>query len=217
MYKADSHIHSNFSGDSVERLENIAERAIELGMDEITITDHLDLDYADGIKIFELDVPKYIETLKKLKETYRDRIKIKIGVELGLQPQLVRKYDGIFNCEDIDFINRYGKAFHNDYREINFELHKEIIDQIFIKLIKKNIGIELNTSGLRYGLKDFHPCRRNLERYKELGGKIITMGSDAHKASDIMKDFNKAREELKEIGFEKFCTFEKRKVEYRDL
>lgn len=91
MYKADSHVHSNFSGDSVERLENIAERAIELGMDEITITDHLDLDYADGIKIFELDVPKYIETLKKLKETYRDRIKIKIGVELGLQPQLVRK------------------------------------------------------------------------------------------------------------------------------
>ena len=270
MYKADSHVHSNFSGDSVERLENIAERAIELGMDEITITDHLDLDYADGIKIFELNVPKYIETLKNLKETYKDKIKIRIGVELGLQPQLVRKYDEIFNCEDIDFIigsfhcikgmnvagrkffekyskdeahrmyfeeiletiklfprisvcghldfiNRYGKAFHNDYKEINFELHKEIIDQIFIKLIKKNIGIELNTSGLRYGLKDFHPCIRNLERYKELGGRIITMGSDAHKASDIMKDFDKAREELKEVGFEKFCTFEKRKAIYRDL
>ena len=70
---------------------------------------------------------------------------------------------------------------------------------------------------MRYGLKDFHPCRRNLERYKELGGRIITMGSDAHKASDIMKDFDKAREELKEIGFEKFCTFEKRKAIYRDL
>lgn len=270
MYKADSHIHSNFSGDSMEKLENIIERAIETGMDEITITDHLDLEFPGEINIFELDFKTYVETLKKLKNLYKNNIKIKIGIELGLQPQLKDKYDEIFNCEDIDFIigsfhcikgmnvagrkffekyskdeahrmyfeeiletiklfprinvcghldfiNRYGKAFHNDYREINFELHKEIIDQIFIKLIKKNIGIELNTSGLRYGLKDFHPCRRNLERYKELGGKIITMGSDAHKASDIMKDFDKAREELKEIGFEKFCTFEKRKVEYRDL
>ena len=131
--------------------------------------------------------------------------------------ETIKLFPRISVCGHLDFINRYGKAFHNDYKEINFELHKEIIDQIFIKLIKKNIGIELNTSGLRYGLKDFHPCRRNLERYKELGGRIITMGSDAHKASDIMKDFDKAREELKEIGFEKFCTFEKRKAIYRDL
>ena len=104
MYKADSHIHSNFSGDSMEKLENIIERAIETGMDEITITDHLDLEFPGEINIFELDFKTYVETLKKLKNLYKNNIKIKIGIELGLQPQLKDKYDEIFNCEDIDFI-----------------------------------------------------------------------------------------------------------------
>ena len=270
MYKADSHIHSNFSGDSMEKLENIIERAIETGMDEITITDHLDLEFPGEINIFELDFKTYVETLKKLKNLYKNNIKIKIGIELGLQPQLKDKYDEIFNCEDIDFIigsfhcvrgmdvadrkffekyskdeahriyfeeilntidlfpkinvcghldfiNRYGRSVYDDYKKINFEMHKELIDKILIKLIEKNIGIEINTSALRYGLRDFHPCRKILKRYKELGGKIITMGSDAHRALDIMRDFDKARDVLKEIGFEKFCVFEKRKAEYKEL
>lgn len=104
MYKADSHVHSSFSGDSMEKLENIIERAIETGMDEITITDHLDLEFPGEINIFELDFKTYVETLKKLKKFYRNNIKIKIGIELGLQPQLEGKYDEIFNCEDVDFI-----------------------------------------------------------------------------------------------------------------
>lgn len=270
MYKADSHVHSSFSGDSMEKLENIIERAIETGMDEITITDHLDLEFPGEINIFELDFKTYVETLKKLKKFYRNNIKIKIGIELGLQPQLEGKYDEIFNCEDVDFIigsfhcvkgmdvadrkffekyakdeahriyfeevlntidlfpkinvcghldfiNRYGRSVYDDYKKINFEMHKELIDKILIKLIEKNIGIEINTSALRYGLRDFHPCRKILKRYKELGGKIITIGSDAHRALDIMRDFDKAREVLKEIGFEKFCVFEQRKAEYKEL
>ena len=56
MYRADSHIHSSFSGDSFEKLESIIERAIELNMDEITITDHLDLDFPEEVNIFELDI-----------------------------------------------------------------------------------------------------------------------------------------------------------------
>lgn len=270
MYKADSHIHSNFSGDSMEKLENIIERAIETGMDEITITDHLDLEFPGEINIFELDFKTYVETLKKLKNLYKNNIKIKIGIELGLQPQLKDKYDEIFNCEDIDFIigsfhcvrgmdvadrkffekyskdeahriyfeeilntidlfpkinvcghldfiNRYGRSVYDDYKKINFEMHKELIDKILIKLIEKNIGIEINTSALRYGLRDFHPCRKILKRYKELGGKIITMGSDAHRALDIMRDFDKARDVLKETSFKNFCVFEKRKAEYKEL
>lgn len=117
----------------------------------------------------------------------------------------------------MDFINRYGRSVYDDYKKINFEMHKELIDKILIKLIEKNIGIEINTSALRYGLRDFHPCRKILKRYKELGGKIITMGSDAHRALDITRDFDKAREVLKEIGFEKFCVFEQRKAEYKEL
>lgn len=120
-------------------------------------------------------------------------------------------------CGHLDFINRYGKNIYEDYKKINFEMHKEIIDKIFTKLIEKNMGIEINTSALRYGLRDFHPCRRILKRYKELGGKIITIGSDAHRALDIMRDFDGAKKVLKELGFENFSTFTKRKVEYKNL
>lgn len=270
MYKADSHVHSNFSGDSMEKIESIIERAIELGMNEITITDHLDLDFPGDVNIFELDFEKYIETLKNLKKEYKNNIKLKIGIELGLQPQLKDSYNKIFECEDIDFIigsshcvkgmdiadksffekyakdeahklyfeeilknidafpkisiyghldfiNRYGRSIYDDYKKINLHMHKEIIDEILKKLIEKGIGIEINTSALRYGLRDFHPCRKILKRYKELGGEIITIGSDAHRALDIMRDFDKAKETLKELGFKNFCTFEKRKVEYRSL
>ena len=55
MYKGDSHIHSNFSADSKEKLENIFKRALELGLDEVTITDHMD--FAD---IEENDISRII-------------------------------------------------------------------------------------------------------------------------------------------------------------
>lgn len=270
MYKADSHIHSNFSGDSMEKIENIIERAIKLKMDEITITDHLDLDFPKEVNIFELDFDKYINTLKKIKKEYKNKIKVKIGIELGLQPHLKNDYEKVFNCKDIDFIigsshcvlgmdvadksffqkyskneahrlyfeevlknidifpnisvyghldfiNRYGGSVYEDYKKIDFEFHKEIIDKILKKLIERKIGIEINTSALRYGLRDFHPCRNILKRYKELGGEIITIGSDAHRALDIMRDFEKAKEVLKDIGFKKFCVFEKKEIEYKDI
>ena len=66
-------------------------------------------------------------------------------------------------------------------------------------------------------MRDFHPCRNILVRYKELGGELITIGSDAHRALDIMRDFDKAIKELKKIGFTKFAVFEKRNVEYKDF
>ena len=117
----------------------------------------------------------------------------------------------------LDFINRYGKGVYENYKEFNYELHQDILDKILKKLISKNIGLEVNTSGFRYGLDNFHPHINILKRYKELGGKIITIGSDSHKAEDIMRNFDKVKRMLKELGFNSYCTFKNRKVEYRDL
>lgn len=269
MYKSDSHVHSEFSGDSKESLERIISRAKELGMNEITITDHLDIDFPMEPNIFTLDLKEYVKKLKELKEREKD-IVVKIGIELGLQPHLVEDYKEIFENEDIDFIigsshavakkdvsskdyfvgmekdeahclyfldilknidlfpkisiyghldfvNRYGIGVYPDYKILNYDKHWDIIDEILKKLITKGIGIEINTSGLRYGLENFHPHVDILKRYKELGGEIITLGSDSHKAEDLMKDFDIAKKTLKELGFKYYCTFSKRKIEYRDL
>lgn len=103
MYRSDSHVHSEFSGDSKEKLEKIIEKAKELKMDEITITDHLDLDFPMKPNIFTLDLEKYIERLKELRKREKE-LQIKIGIEIGLQPTLVNRYNSIFENKDIDFI-----------------------------------------------------------------------------------------------------------------
>ena len=59
-----------------------------------------------------------------------------------------------------------------------------------------------------------HPNKDILKRYLELGGKIITLGSDAHFAEDICSDFDTAIKELKEIGFKEITTFKNRKPSF---
>ena len=63
----------------------------------------------------------------------------------------------------------------------------------------------------------FHPHINILKRYKKFGGEIITIGSDSHRSEDIMKDFDIVKKLLKELGFNSYCTFKNKKIEYRDL
>ena len=84
-------------------------------------------------------------------------------------------------------------------------------------MIKDEKGFEVNTSSHRYGLKDSQPSRDILKLYKELGGKIITIGSDSHKIEYLGAYINEAKELLKELGFEYYCTFEKMEPIYHKL
>lgn len=61
------------------------------------------------------------------------------------------------------------------------------------------------------------PCTAILKRYRELGGEIITVGSDAHKSCDIASDFDRAREILSDCGFRYYTVFEKRQPEFFKL
>ena len=56
-----------------------------------------------------------------------------------------------------------------------------------------------------------------LRRYKELGGEIITVGSDAHKAEHIGYEFEIAGELLKSCGFRYYTEFENRKAVFRRI
>ena len=85
---SDYHIHTHFSTDSEEEPRLYIERAIELGMKEICFTDHIDYDYPeiDGKKEFIFNPDAYFAEFSALRDEYRDRLKIKIGVETGLNP-----------------------------------------------------------------------------------------------------------------------------------
>ena len=98
-----------------------------------------------------------------------------------------------------------------------FEKLKPIIKKILEIVIKDGKGIEVNTSSHRYGLKDSQPSKDILKLYKELGGKIITIGSDSHKKEHLGAYIEETKALLKELGFESYCTFDKMKPIYHEL
>ena len=90
----------------------------------------------------------------------------------------------------------------------------DILDEILGALISRGKGLELNTSGLRKGLPFAHPNAEILRRYRELGGEIITLGSDAHSARDLAADFGTAKEMLKSAGFREIAVYHARKPDF---
>lgn len=123
----------------------------------------------------------------------------------------VEDFDNIDVYGHIDYIVRYGPTKDANYSYRNY---KEILDEILKTLISKNIGLELNTAGLKYGLEFAHPHMDILKRYKELGGEILTIGSDGHKPEHLAYDFRKVPGILKECGFEYYTIFKKRTPEF---
>lgn len=114
----------------------------------------------------------------------------------------------------IDYVVRYGPNKNKFYSYAKFA---DVIDEILRNLISRGRGLELNTAGFKYGLGHAHPVLDILKRYKELGGEIITLGSDGHAPEQIAWDFHKAPAILKEAGFDYFTIFHDRKPEFKKL
>ncbi|WP_158217604.1 histidinol-phosphatase HisJ family protein [Lottiidibacillus patelloidae] len=120
----------------------------------------------------------------------------------------VEEYDNFDVYGHLDYIIRYGPF---EQKVLNYEQYKEAIDSVLLAIIEKGKGIELNTSGLRYNLGTMHPKIDILKSYKQLGGEIITLGSDAHKAEHLQADFDMGLELIKEAGFDYLAQFKNRK------
>ncbi len=120
----------------------------------------------------------------------------------------VENFDDYDVYGHIDYIIRYG-GFNN--RMYDFEYFKPIITQILQTIISKGKGIEINTSGLRYGLGVTHPRLELLKLYHSLGGTILTLGSDAHYLKDYRNEFEYAIQLIKEAGFKAITEFKERK------
>ncbi len=264
MIKADVHMHTNFSHDSESTPEQMAEGAIEKGLEVICFTDHYDKDDMDWGPEDIFDPEAYFEKMVQIRERYEDRIRIRIGVELGLQPhlgscytELVKKYPFDFvigsvhsaersdiaqkrifegrtdeetyriifreMVEDVkafhdfdvfghvDYVARYGKYREKEY---SYRRFSDEIDEVLRLLIENGCGIELNMSGLKYGLPFAHPCTDILKRYRELGGELITVGADGHRPDHIAYDFDKVKGILESCGFRYYAEFKERKPSF---
>ena len=256
MILNDWHLHTRFSSDSDERMENLAEAAVRLGMTNICVTDHYDMDYPTGE--FVLDTEAYLKKLREVGEMYRGRCGIFCGVEMGLlpgreaaervsgymesqpydfiigsvhcingvdpyyrdrieadDPEMYRMYfacvleclracRGFQTLGHLDYVVRYGYSRGGDY---HWEDYRDLIDLILEELVSRGIALELNTAGLRQGLGFPNPQPGILARYRELGGEMVTVGSDAHRAQDLAYGFYAAWEILRQAGFRYVTEF----------
>ena len=92
--------------------------------------------------------------------------------------------------------------------------YREELAEIFRILIAKDKGIEINTSGLRQAYGDCFPNLECLKLYRELGGKILTIGSDAHTNADLGKGIPRGLEIAREAGFTEITYFEKHEPQF---
>ena len=241
---SDFHVHSKFSADSDENLENIINKAISLNMKDICITDHQDWYWPVPGESFDIDTDSYFNELNILKDKYSSKINLHIGVELGITCDNYKKNADflqsypfeyiIGSCHIVDNMDPYYTDFwknrqdrdafelyfktllegllefsqidtlgHLDYvvryspnKDSNYSPrdYQDVIDEILKFIIEKDIKLEINTSNLSKGFDFFNPHTDIIKRYKELGGKYVTLGSDAHKAKYIGYGFDKAYE-----------------------
>lgn len=125
---------------------------------------------------------------------------------------VVKAYKNYSVLGHMDLIKRYDEAGIYPFENV-----KPMIEEILKIVIADGKGIELNTSFHRYGLSDSMPSREILKLYRELGGEIITIGSDSHKPEHLGAYIDEGHEILKSLGYKQFCTFENMKPIFHDL
>lgn len=126
----------------------------------------------------------------------------------------IKAFSGFDVYGHLDYIARYLPEASAPYRSMDY---KNILEEILKALIEKGKGIECNTSGLRKPLASVNPAPEIIRLYKELGGEIITVGSDAHAPKDIAAGFTAAVRILTDCGFSYYTTFENRQPFFHKL
>ena len=116
---------------------------------------------------------------------------------------LVQRYHHYSVLGHLDLISRYDEAGYFPFEKI-----RPIVTEILETVIADGKGIEINTSSHRYGLQDLTPSRDILRLYRDLGGRILTIGSDSHRKEHLGAYIQDTMQEAKKLGFEEIYTFE---------
>ena len=128
--------------------------------------------------------------------------------------------------KNISSFNHYCVYGHLDYaaryiKDPSFEFHyrdySDLLDAILKMIIENGKGIEVNTAGLKYGMSDPNPHHEIIKRYMELGGEIITIGSDGHCPKHMAYDFYKLPDFLSNLGIRYYTVFRDKKPEFIKL
>lgn len=249
----DCHTHCYFSHDSSSPARDMIEKALSDGLSYFAITDHCDKDCAllpDFGWVRQIDLPRRFEEVRRLRDEYRGKIDVAVGIEYGYLAEadplyaqingqyetdivinsvhLIQKEDCYFQSffetrtkrqayeqylravsdsvdapYDYDVIGHIGYVIRKapfDDKILRRADYSDLIDEILTKIIQKGKALELNSHAEGTGL-DFLPETDTVRRYRELGGELVTFGSDAHAPHNIARNYALVCDALKQLGF----------------
>ena len=130
---------------------------------------------------------------------------------------ILRSFEDTLTCvknhDDFDVLGHLtylGKCDANpEKKPILYKDYRELADEIMKVLVQKGKGMEINTSGVDR-CNAYLPDTSYLRRFKELGGEIVTVGSDAHHADRVGQYCREAVQIVQDV-FGHVCTFAERK------
>lgn len=254
----DSHLHTDLSPDSDVPIDVYAAAAVERGVAELAITDHVDFDPRDpayGYATFE----DRERSVRQAAERWAERgVTIRFGAELtfntswesDLREHLARyRYDftigsvhdwpdspyapggiaawvqgrsldeivtpyfeevaaaarsGLFDTiGHLDVVKRY---LNPHVLPADFAARPDLYEPVLRALVESGTSLEMNTSGLRHPVRETYPTAETVERYRAMGGRGVTVGSDAHRADAFAFGLEEgyrilARAEFEELTF----------------
>jgi histidinol-phosphatase (PHP family) len=185
-------------------------KGIEIGIQHdvteecLTMTSAYPFDFVIGsfhcAEGFEISDPGYCLD-RKAEDLYRGFY--------GYMLQCLKLYKDYDVLGHFNVIDRYAGEIPSD------EVYRDLVEAIVRRLVDDGKGIEINTSSFRYGMGErTHPTSDTLALYIRMGGEIITIGSDAHRVSDVGYMLDRAVFTAKDAGIKYLATYENRKVKY---
>lgn len=105
----------------------------------------------------------------------------------------------------MSFPQRYLKQ--NGGVDLDLTRYREQIDAVLRALVESGKGLEMNTSTLFGPLEATMPPAWVFRRYRELGGELVTIGSDAHQAMDVGRGVRQGMQLLLDAGFTHFAFY----------
>ena len=106
----------------------------------------------------------------------------------------------------------FKRVAYEIYQRYDAREWEDLIRPVWQACIEQGIGIEINTAALRRDIGQIHPSLDALRWYREMGGELLTFGSDGHEPDQVAYGFGTARDLALAAGFTRVCCYENRQV-----
>lgn len=149
------------------------------------------------------------------RESFFDGLSLDDGVALYFEELACLAEEGEYDVlAHMDIVRRAAyRCFGR--RELDLRPHEAQVRRVLRVVAERGKGLEVNTAYLRKGIGDPGPSVQVLRWFREEGGRIVTLGSDAHRPEEIGVGLDRALSMVRKAGFERIATFEKRRVRWK--